>query len=185
MPQGLRFRLRSQTREVHARLDATIARMFEDRVGYGRYLLGAFSARARLEALLARCPSTDVFIDPIRDDLAADLNDVMPMEQADRRAAIDIAALLEAPRAWGVGYVLSGSALGAITLQKWAAGLGFSDRFGARHLAVQVAGVKSWPLFVSALEALPMSAGEEAGCVEGAMLAFAMFERALEMPVDA
>jgi heme oxygenase len=189
MPQGLRLRLRSQTRDVHTRLDAAIAGLFEDRVGYGRYLRGALAARGALEALVSSRPSPvpEALIRPITDDLSTDLRDVLPTAHSSAATFADTdtaGAEVVEPRLWGIGYVLAGSALGAITLQKWAGGLGFSDRFGARHLAAQVAGARSWPHFVGALEQMPMTTADEADCIDGAILAFTAFESALEGPVD-
>jgi heme oxygenase len=186
MPEPLRFRLRSETRAAHERLDAKILHMFASDRGYGAYLRGALKARTELESLVFHpfSPVPTALITPISADLERDLRDIEP-------AALNTVGHVvtttqpDEPGVWGVGYVLAGSALGAIRLREWADGLGFTATHGARHLANQVIGAGQWPRFVQAMHGFSMTDEEEHRCVEGAKMAFDIFDRAMEPLVDA
>lgn len=182
MDLSRRFRLRADTRRAHQRLDAAIAPLFRDRDAYGLYLSGAWRARACLEAsvLAANSPLPLGLLTPTAPALAADLDDLglaaepgawpgegeIPLGLADQ---------------WGVGYVLAGSALGAVHLLTWASALDLSAAFGARHLAAQAAQAKLWPQFVAKLDAAPFSPEDERRCSDAAVSAFETFAEALAL----
>lgn len=70
-------------------------------------------------------------------------------------------------------YVAEGSNLGAAVLFKLAAGLGMNAEHGARHLAGSgQSRMGEWRAFTTALDALPLSAAEEAQMIAGAQAAF-------------
>jgi heme oxygenase len=78
------------------------------------------------------------------------------------------------PEALGWLYVAEGSNLGAAFLLKEAAKLGLSESFGARHLADAPEGRGlHWRRFTAALDAVALSASEEARAIASANDAFA------------
>ena len=86
-------------------------------------------------------------------------------------------------------YVVEGSTLGAAFLFKAASKLDLDAAFGARSLAAHPDGrARHWKSFVAALDAMPLTAEEEARVVEGARAAFALAhdlaERLLPVPAD-
>ena len=167
-------RLKQETHALHERLDTSIAGKdpFATRERYAAFveiqyrfytaieplyrdgrlagLIPGLAARSRLEA--ARCDLADLGREP---------PDVAPM-------AI--------PEAEGLGwlYVSEGSTLGAAFLLKAVEAIGLSETHGARHLAAAPEGRgRHWRDFKDALNAVPLSAEEEADVVAGANAAFA------------
>jgi heme oxygenase len=80
----------------------------------------------------------------------------------------------DTPTALGWLYVAEGSNLGAAVLLKEAAKLGLSESFGARHLAAAPEGRGlHWRRFTAALDAVVLTADEDARAMAGAHDAFA------------
>jgi len=78
-------------------------------------------------------------------------------------------------------FVSEGSKLGAAFLIKRAVGLGLSETFGARHLGEPTGGrAEGWKKFTRTLDALELSAEEEAAAEKGAVDAFVRFTVLLE-----
>ena len=151
-------------------------RPFESRERYGRFLtvqylfhrdIAALYDSPALGALLPDLPGRRRLA-----DIAADLADLgLPVPAPGEAPALGPDAPL--PEALGWLYVAEGSNLGAAFLLKAAAALGLDERFGARHLAAAPEGRGlHWKTFVAALDAVPLSAGEEARAAKGAEAAF-------------
>lgn len=170
--------LKALTHAAHERLDAAImaGRPFESRERYGRFLtvqylfhrdIAALYDSPTLGALLPDLPGRRRLA-----DIAADLADLgLPVPAPGEAPALGPDAPL--PEALGWLYVAEGSNLGAAFLLKAAAALGLDERFGARHLAAAPEGRGlHWKTFVAALDAVPLSAGEEARAARGAEAAF-------------
>ena len=173
--QSLRFDLRQQTADAHARLDASVGSL--DTVSdYVRYCRALFRFRAQLEAAIAKAIPNGIdgwqplaIADLLRSDLA-DLN-ASPVTDMDQPPyQLDHGGLL------GALYVLEGSSLGAQILVHRATALGFSASHGARHLALQTHDKKRWPGFVAILDR--EGAANPHAVVEGAQEAFS---RALQI----
>ncbi|PZQ47304.1 MAG: hypothetical protein DI556_17685 [Rhodovulum sulfidophilum] len=145
---GLRGLLRAETADLHARLDAEAA--FTDLRGYGRYLRGTRRFRHAVEQGLGG----DEGWRPTRlaDLAAADLADLGIAEEAPDLAP---GRRPDASAAWGVFYVLEGSALGARFLLGRATALGLGPEHGARHLHAQTAERGRWARFVERLDTDP------------------------------
>ena len=116
-----------------------------------------------------------------------DLNDLDVAAPAIERAPAFAEATADLPTALGWLYVAEGSNLGAAFLLKEAAKLGIDENFGARHLAAAPQGRGlHWRTFTAALDAVTLSAAEEARAVAGANDAFAsvraVVERLLPLP---
>jgi heme oxygenase len=155
--------------------DATEALLgsLQDRLSYGFYLRGLHAFRTAEEAAFRdiHWPSEFGAWRPacIAPHLAQDLADLglEPIYAPIEENAPVLKSLL------GVCYVLEGSALGARVLRKRAEALGFSETFGARHLAHQSASLENWRRFLELLGRLP---SEEIAEIEEA--AISTFERA-------
>lgn len=176
--EGRAAALKALTSAAHERLDGAImaGRPFESRERYGRFLavqylfhrdIAALYDSPALGALLPDLPGRRRFA-----DIAADLADLGLSVPAPAHApALAVDAAL--PTALGWLYVAEGSNLGAAFLLKAAAGLGLGETFGARHLAAAPEGRGlHWKTFVAALDAVPLSAAEEAEAARGAEAAF-------------
>jgi heme oxygenase len=151
MDQALRrFQLRERTAHAHAIVDAAVG-VFGDIVGYGRYLSAIYRFRAPLERDLEALawPAAMGGWRPrqVSETIAADLADLgleVPEVAVARKLAED--ALM------GTLYVLEGSILGSQVLFRRAQQLGLSATHGARHLALQSAGIDEWRGFLALLE---------------------------------
>ena len=113
--------------------------------------------------------------------IAADLEDLeLAPPYADPPAFLpDLAP--DVPMALGWLYVAEGSNLGAAILRKEAAKLGLSDTYGARHLAPTPEGPAAhWRAFTAGLDAVEMTADEEARAAAGAEAAFARVRHHVE-----
>lgn len=164
---SLRARLRGETAGLHARLDALAE--FSDLGSYRRYLRGTARFRRAVEAAFAGMPAdADAWrAREIADLVAADLAD---LGMAGAAAPLAPPAVPGASEAYGMFYVVEGSALGAHVLSGRAAELGLGAGFGARHLAAQTGERGRWSRFVARLDTDPGIDPEAAG--RGARAAF-------------
>jgi heme oxygenase len=178
-------RLRAATGAAHERLDRRImaAGPFASRENYGRFLAVQHAFHSDLAPLYAD-PRLAGFISDLaaRERLSAigiDLTDLgLPVIEAGPSRAPDPADL---PEALGWLYVAEGSNLGAAFLLKMAGALDLCEVFGARHLAGHPEGrAQHWRGFTAALDAVALSAAEEARAVAGAEAAFARVEDLVE-----
>ncbi|MBB5754886.1 biliverdin-producing heme oxygenase [Prosthecomicrobium pneumaticum] len=183
-PAGLAGHLKAATAASHHRLDAAIAaaRPFESRARYARFLAVQFAFHRAVDPLYA-----DPDLAALLPDLAgrrrlpavaADLADLGAPPPAGEAAPL-FAPALPADRAAAAGalYVAEGSRLGAAFLLAAVAGLGLSERFGARHLAGHPDGrARHWRRFTEALDGLALGADEEARAAVAAEAAFAHVE---------
>lgn len=161
--ETLRRALRAQTASQHRLLDDAVG-SFATVEAYGRFVANSLAFRAPVETLLARGTRWPLLplADLMREDLA-DL-DVAPRPEG---------VFAKAPGGSGevgIAYVLEGSALGARLLVRRAAALGYSARYGARHLARQVEDMARWRRFLALLETIPDSQTD--AVVAGAVAAF-------------
>ncbi len=119
--------------------------------GYVRYLRGMQGFRAAAETALheVNVPPLLAEWQPvfIAGEMAKDLGDLdqKPVQAISMTMSNDIADLL------GLAYVLEGSSLGARLLSKRAQVLGFTEIYGARHLAAQTASPEGWMHIVGLL----------------------------------
>lgn len=156
-----RFALRDLTRGDHERLDALVGE-FTDVESYMRYLEGMAAFRGGVERELSNIDYPDMFGTwrpaMIHHELAMDLADLgrHPPPLQPFNLPVDLDGLL------GVLYVLEGSALGARLLVRRAAAIGFTDGYGARHLAAQTADPQAWSRFVALLDAIAPQGLEKA-----------------------
>lgn len=177
---GLSKRLRVLTHEVHDRLDKSImsAASFETIEGYGRFVVVQYLFHREIDALYGdaglRALLPGLAHRRRLDLIAADLTDLgvaLPAGTEDPAFAGGAAA--DVPTALGWLYVAEGSNIGAALLRKEAAKLGLSDDHGARHLAPAPEGPAAhWRAFTAALDAVELTAAEEARAVAGAQAAF-------------
>lgn len=195
--EGLAARLKAATAARHRRLDAAItaARPFESRARYARFLAVQFAFHRAVDPLYAD-PDLAVLLPDLAlrrhlPALAADLADLgVPLPAEDDLPlfaplsapfAVPDRAVRDRGRSAGVLYVAEGSRLGAALLLAAAAGLGLSERFGARHLAGHPDGrARHWRRFTQALDALALSAGEESRATSAADAAFAHVEELVQ-----
>jgi len=181
--------LKQATHTAHERLDVRImaADPFSSRQRYARFVQVQFLFHRDIDALYDR----DVGLTALLPNFAerrrlglieADLHDLgVDAPAADRAPAFAPGVAIDGPNALGWLYVAEGSNLGAAFLLKEAAKLGLSESFGARHLAAAPEGRgRHWKAFVGALDAVPLSAGEEANAIAGAKDAFARVRELVE-----
>ena len=151
-PDLLRSFLRQQTADVHARLDDAIG-SFSSPEAYARYLRGTLAFREPIEAALmqASIPPPDGWrFCPLAWSIRADMTDLgLSTSPKPALAAVRIADISDL---LGTLYVLEGSALGARILLQRARKLGFSEEFGARHLALQTRDQDNWRGVLGLLE---------------------------------
>ncbi len=151
MDQALRrFQLRERTAHAHAIVDAAVG-VFDDVVGYGRYLSAIYRFRVPIERDLEAFawPASMGAWRPrhVGETIAEDLADLgleVPLVPAGRTLPED--GLM------GTLYVLEGSILGSQVLFRRAQQLGMSAMHGARHLALQSSGIDEWRGFLTLLE---------------------------------
>jgi heme oxygenase len=175
--QALSRRLRAETAEAHATLDAAIMAKapFASREAYGRFLVVQHAFHAEIERLIdaesAALPRADRRFAQIQADLA-DLG-LAPSKQHVPRVFAP-GETIDTARALGWLYVAEGSNLGAAFLLKAAAGLGLDEAFGARHLAGAPEGRGlRWRTFSAELDAVPLDKAGEERAIGGAQEAFA------------
>lgn len=176
--ETVRHSLREATSCEHAALERAVGDL-STRGGYVRYVRGLYLFRSGVETWLASstvATSHRWQAAPLAPSLRYDLADLgqripelhryPPTDMSD-----DIATLL------GVLYVVEGSALGAKVLTRSARRLGFSDKFGARHLAVQREAAANWPAFAAMLN---QAARDAPAAIERAREVFRLARRAME-----
>lgn len=193
---GRAKRLKAATHAAHDLLDKRIM------------AAAPFASRERYVGFLRVQQAFHRDIDALYDD--ASLDRLLPDLQGRRRLALiarDLADLeqgsacgdrpaptfrsggdVDVATALGWLYVAEGSNLGAAFLLKEAAKLGFSETFGARHLAGAPEGRGlHWRTFVAALDAVQLSEAEEARVIEAATAAFRQVQGYVEatMPTNA
>ncbi|PZQ22961.1 MAG: hypothetical protein DI569_05900 [Sphingopyxis macrogoltabida] len=151
---SFRTALRAHTSDRHARLDSAVG-LFDTAEQYGAYLDASYRFRKATEWALRDFAGWSVapLAGLIGDDLA-DLGRGVP-------AATGLPPPPDDAFALGMAYVLEGSALGARLLERRAAGLGFDERHGARHLAAQISDKRRWPDFLARLEAVQPGARDD------------------------
>ena len=169
-----RLALREHTAAAHAALDARVGKL-DTIEGYGSYLLGMYGFRQPLETALAEIALPGCLggwrSRPLAPAIHADLADLGHAAVAAAPAALprmgDPSSLL------GVLYVLEGASLGARLLYRRARRLGMTERYGARHLALQAQGAVYWRRFLALLEDAPAFDPGDAADAALATFAFA------------
>ncbi|MFP1133310.1 biliverdin-producing heme oxygenase [Asticcacaulis sp. W401b] len=173
-------RLKGLTTETHDRLDKSIMAgdPFANVENYAKFLkvqylfhrdIGALYAVPELDALLPDLEGRRRF-----DTVALDLNDVgADVPETDGAPRFIAGEAVDLPTALGWLYVAEGSNLGAAFLLKFAAKLGLDPTKGARHLAPADEGRGlHWRTFTAALDAIDLTAEDEARVTAGAEAAF-------------
>jgi heme oxygenase len=188
-PTAERPSLRSQrlnqiTNEPHTKLDALVKAHapFETQANFARFVVAQYLFQSELVALY-----NDRELIKLVPDLAErcraeaarlDLGDL------DTEVPAPVAGAVKNPskaEALGWLFVSEGSKLGAAFLIKRAVGLGLSETFGARHLGEPAGGrAEGWKSFTRTLDALELTAEEEAEAEKGAVDAFVRFTVLLE-----
>lgn len=184
-PPAIWSRLKTGTRDVHGALDGRImqGRPFESPERYGRFLLVQHDFHALVSPLYQHPDLAQLLPDlQQRDRLArieADLRDLgIAVPESLRPLAGEPA---DVATALGWLYVAEGSNLGAAFLLKAAREIGLSESFGARHLAAAPEGRGlHWKTFTAALDAVDLSAEDEARVIAGANTAFSRVLAAVE-----
>ncbi|SIQ38163.1 heme oxygenase [Rhizobium sp. RU35A] len=174
---SLAARLRAETHPTHERLDGRIMSLqpFAGRPNYLRFLKIQCAFHAAIEELY-----DDAWLASLLPDLAdrcrlAEVRaDVVDLGGAPVFLPVEERPAIVGAEALGWLYVAEGSNLGAAFLLKAAKEqLGLSEEFGARHLAGHPEGRGlQWRRFTAALDAVELSAEEEARAIEGARRAF-------------
>jgi heme oxygenase (biliverdin-IX-beta and delta-forming) len=174
---GLRLCLRSVTAEAHARLDARLGAFdLTSLPGYRPFLEANAAALLPLEAALEAARVAEILPDwelrsrkaAILEDLARVGGGVAPLPTP---GPFDLGGIL------GTMYVLEGSRLDARMLLNAVKRSADAEVLHATAFLRHGAGHHFWPSFLAVLES-HAAADHEAGAIDGAMQAFAMFERA-------
>jgi heme oxygenase len=169
-------RLRALSHGLHDRLEQVVAGYapFDSASSYGRFVQMQYLFQTELQHLY-----TDPALVAIFPDLAQRCR-----ADAARADLLDLGLPLPAPlpgalarpgRATALTWirVSEGSKLGAAILIKRANALGFTEAFGARHLAEPEGGrAQGWKAFNAVFDVLPFSAAEEAEADQAALDAF-------------
>lgn len=141
----LRAALRNGTAEAHEELDRLVG-SFATVSEYGTFVMRSLRFRQVAEAAVAGAKIWRV--EPLVSALRQDLSDLrLPATPLN---ALELTLASESER-MGALYVLEGSALGGRLLLRRAQALGFSERFGARHLAYQTGDAGRWKAFLAIL----------------------------------
>lgn len=170
-------RLKAATSTTHDSLDKRIMSedIFASRAQFARFVRVQYRFHRDIEALYT-VPALDALLPGLAerrrlDQIAHDLGDLEQGLPASATPAV--AADIDLPRALGWLYVAEGSNLGGTILFKMAAKLGLGAEFGASHLAAHPDGAaRHWRQFTAALDAVPLTAEQEAEAIEGANTAF-------------
>ena len=167
-------RLNQITHAPHAELDALVKSHapFDSRESFARFVVAQYLFQSELQAL---------YNDP---QLIAIVPDRLDLADLDTQVPAAVPGALANPslgEAMGWIFVSEGSKLGAAFLIKRAAALGLSDSFGARHLGEPAGGrAEGWKQFTRILDALDLSAEEDAAAERGAVAAFERFTELLK-----
>ncbi|MCE0744622.1 biliverdin-producing heme oxygenase [Acetobacter sicerae] len=165
--KSLRAHLRAATQSRHATLDRMIGPV-NSRETYVGYLRGIAAFRIPVEQRLATLPAWPDRLGSWRPTfLARWLRLDLTALQLDVPSGVSGLDLSSDSRVMGVLYVLEGSILGAHSVIRQAASLGFNDRSGARHLSVQTSALAGWKQFLTCLEketALDREVAASAAC---------------------
>lgn len=173
-------RLKALTHETHNRLDTSImaAASFASIEGYGRFVTVQYLFHRDIDALYDHA-ILKVILPGLAERrrlplIAADLADLgLSLPGDGTPPAFPQGHAVDIPLALGWLYVTEGSNMGAALLRKEAAKIGLSDRHGARHLAPAAEGPAAhWRAFTAALDAVELTAEDEARAVAGANAAF-------------
>ncbi|MGE8287117.1 MAG: biliverdin-producing heme oxygenase [Stenotrophomonas sp.] len=176
-PPARSQRLKAATTNTHDSLDKRIMseEIFSGRTQFARFVRVQYRFHRDIESLYA-LPALDALIPGLSDrrrldQIARDLEDLCQGLPAAAPPAV--AGDIDVPRALGWLYVAEGSNLGGTILFKMAAKIGLGAKFGASHLAAHPDGAaRHWRQFTAALDAVPLTAEQEAQVVEGANAAF-------------
>ena len=177
-------RLNQITHAPHAELDALVKSHapFDSRESFARFVVAQYLFQSELQALY-----NDPQLIAIVPDLAARCRADkarLHLADIDTQVPAAVTGALANPslgEAMGWIFVSEGSKLGAAFLIKRAAALGLSDSFGARHLGEPAGGrAEGWKQFTRLLDALDLSAEEDAAAERGAVAAFERFTELLK-----
>ena len=150
--KSLRTYLKAATQSRHTILDRLIGSV-NSRETYVGYLCGIAAFRVPVEQRLASLPAWPDRLGSWRPTfLARWLYLDLTALQLDVPSGVSALDLSNDSRVMGVLYVLEGSILGAHSVIRQAASLGFNDRSGARHLSVQTSAFAGWKQFLTCLE---------------------------------
>lgn len=181
---GRRWRLKAATDVHHRRLDGlnNELAMFQSRDAYSKYLAATLASRRLLEAKL-EAAGVESLVPAwserkIMSQLQDDIVDLSGESVGDRLTVATSETALDLSGMIGTLYVLEGSGLGATILAKQAAELGLSASFGARHLATQVANLRSWHEMLKLIDTTPIE--DEDRCIAAAISTFGVFEENYE-----
>jgi heme oxygenase len=174
---GLRLCLRSVTAEVHARLDHQLGLLELTLLpGYRQFLEINAAALLPLEEALATADVARLLPDwDLRSRTAAILDDLARVDgHAD---PLPPPPPLDAGAVLGTLYVLEGSRLGARVLLNAIKNSSDARVLHATAFLRHGAGHHFWPSFLAVLDS-DHAARHESSAIDGALKAFAMFERA-------
>ena len=177
-PSGLRERLRAATADAHQALDARFGAFdLTSIAGYCRFLEASAAALLPLETALERSGVARLFSDwpqrSRRTTLLADLDCIGGVANP-----LPSPAAMSRHEMLGAMYVLEGSRLGAKYLLRAVAGCSQPQIEAATRYLRHGSGLPLWQLFLERLEREPVTPDGEAGTIEGARRAFAMFTKA-------
>lgn len=177
-------RINQITNEPHQKLDALVKahKPFDTRENFARFVVAQYLFQSELQALYTDAALKEIVADlPERcraEQAKADLADLNTEVPAPVAGAVNSPSKAEA---LGWIFVSEGSKLGAAFLIKRAVALDLSETFGARHLGEPAGGrAEGWKSFIRTLDALELSAEEEADLDKGAVAAFERFTVLLE-----
>lgn len=146
-----RFFLRDKTHPDHTELDQLIGPLIS-RAAYCRYLQSLAAFRDGAEQAISRVRWPESLYGWVPVSLSA-------MMQADLQDLQQIRTPIPAfpppasiPALLGALYVLEGSSLGARFLARQVTTLGYTQDFGARHLAIQTGSPDNWQHFLRLLD---------------------------------
>ncbi|WP_137803967.1 biliverdin-producing heme oxygenase [Pseudomonas sp. G(2018)] len=177
-------RLNQITHEPHSKLDALVKAHapFETQANFARFVVAQYLFQSELVALYNDAELSAIVPDlPDRCRAEAAKADLADLETGVPAPVAGAVSNPSKAQALGWIFVSEGSKLGAAFLIKRAVGLGLSETFGARHLGEPAGGrAEGWKRFVKTLDALELSAQEEAELDKGAIDAFNRFTVLLE-----
>lgn len=167
-------RLKAATTAAHEEVDNTVmgAQPFASRENYERFLRFQYRLHSHVEPLYA----AEAFQSVLPDLASRSRLDALRQDFADLGLTPPVTEFgPELPLAEALGwlYVVEGSNMGAAFLAKDAAKIGFSNEFGARHLAGHAEGRGlHWRRFTAALDSVKLTEVEERAAEAAATEAF-------------